>query len=364
MWDRNAEATWSHTPWQLRKAMREIADVVDTGVVLSRSVHLGLELMHARLAGGRVVTMWQQSRLTDDICRRTISHAARRRDCDAVLQIQDLAVLDRPYFVYQDMSFDALVEYRELAGLGPRKDLPPAALERRRQRQLRIYAGATGIFAMSEWLRRSLITVTGIPESKVTVINPGASTGPAAAGPVAFHAAPRRRLLFVGRGDFGRKGGDTVVAALEVLRREVDPEITLTVAGPDVWPLPGQPPEGVRFLGKLPLRQVAELYETHDLFVMPSRQEAFGIVFAEATARGMPCIARDAVAMPEIIQPGRNGALFTGHDPVVLAELIARTLADDALYANCYAAAAETRAWYSWERAATQAVAAITAALG
>jgi glycosyltransferase involved in cell wall biosynthesis len=78
----------------------------------------------------------------------------------------------------------------------------------------------------------------------------------------------------------------------------------------------------------------------------------------------MPCIARDAVAMPEIIRPGLNGALFTGHDPVVLADLIARTLADDALYANCHAAAAKTRAWYTWERAATQAVAAITAAVG
>ena len=120
--------------------------------------------------------------------------------------------------------------------------------------------------------------------------------------------APRRRLLFVGWGtdvsDFYRKGGDLVVAALALLRRDHDPRITLTVVGPETWPLPGSPPDGVRFLGSLPAHEVAPLYDSHDLFVMPSRMEAFGIVFTEAVARGLPCVARDAYAMPEIVTPG------------------------------------------------------------
>ena len=124
---------------------------------------------------------------------------------------------------------------------------------------------------------------------------------------------------------------------LALLRRDHDPQITLTVAGPEKWPLPGSPPDGVRFLGALPPGEVAALYDSHDLFVMPSRMEPFGIVFAEALSRGLPCIARDAYAMPEIVTPGLSGYLIAGDDEHELAATIAAALADDALYEACHA---------------------------
>ena len=48
---------------------------------------------------------------------------------------------------------------------------------------------------------------------------------------------------------FYRKGIDLIVDAVGVLRREYDPNITLTLAGLDEWPLPGGPPDGVNLLG-------------------------------------------------------------------------------------------------------------------
>src|SRR5690606_2438241 len=162
-------------------------------------------------------------------------------------------------------------------------------------------------------------------------------------------------LLMVATGFLG-KGGDLVLAALALLRREVDPAITLTVVGPRVWPLPGGPPDGVDFLGPRPRDEVAALYDRHDLFVLPSRLEGFGIVLAEAVARGLPCIARDAYAMPEVVEPGVTGSLLTGDDPAELAGLIASALADDSLYAKCRSRAGELAAWFSWDRAGRQAV--------
>ena len=47
----------------------------------------------------------------------------------------------------------------------------------------------------------------------------------------------------------------------------------------------------VEFLGRVPDEQLAQLYQSCDVFVMPSRGEGFGIVYAEAAACGKPVIA-------------------------------------------------------------------------
>ena len=96
---------------------------------------------------------------------------------------------------------------------------------------------------------------------------------------------------------------------------------------------------------------------------MPSRMEPFGKVFVEALARGLPCVARNAFAMPEIITPGVSGALITRDDENELAATIAAALADDALYESCYQRAPEIAEYFSWQRTARQVCMVITQAL-
>jgi glycosyltransferase involved in cell wall biosynthesis len=150
-----------------------------------------------------------------------------------------------------------------------------------------------------------------------------------------------------------------VVAALEALRRDHHRDTTLTVVGPDRWPLPGAVPDGVDFRGRRPAAEVAGLYDTHDVLVVPSRLEGFGKVFLEALARGLPCVGRDAFAMPELIRPGGNGALVRSEDPAELAAAVAGVLADDDVYATCAAEAPGLLARYTWDRAAAELTAAI-----
>ncbi len=363
VWDQpNPQATWSYTPWNLRAAMRRHADVVDVGVEIPAWAQVGLKALHARRRGGRLVTTWQQSRATDALFARIVRRAAGT--CDAVLEIGDVAALDRPYFLYQDFSFDTLLRSVASDGVELPLGLTRSDLMRRRERQRGVYAGAAGVFAMSHWFARSLVELSGLPPEKVHVLHPGrsaAAIGSDSQPPV--REAPRRRLLIVGA-DLVRKGGPLVLAALAVLRRDVDPGITLTVAGPPEWPLPGPVPDGVAFLGALPRADIVGLYDSHDLFVMPSRLEGFGIVFIEALARGLPCVGRDAYAMSEIIEPGTSGALTTGDDPNELADVIARVLVDDSLYAKCRERAPEVSTWFSWDRAGRQAVELIERHLG
>lgn len=387
LWEQRPEHTWSYSAWNLRAALQLIADTTDIGVQIPRLSRTALKAIHTRYRAGRLTTTWSYSRLTDAYnmraLRRELTGNPAARHCDAVLMIDDLAALPVPFFVYYDSSWDALISATDNAEVyAAMRLIAPSTMARRRERQLAVYERATGIIAMSHWFARSLVEQSGVSAEKVHVVHPGVSAGRAlqngrldasSAGeggeckprrPLRERAAPRRRLLFVGRQykafDFQRKGGDLVVAALALLRRDHDPRITLTIAGPEKWPLPGSPPDGVHFLGALPPDDVAALYDSHDLFVMPSRMEPFGIVFAEALARGLPCIARDAYAMPEIVTPGVSGALLTHDDEHELAGIIAATLADDALYEACYARAPELAAYFSWERAAAEVAQVIT----
>ena len=387
LWEQIPQRTWSGSAWNVRVALQLLADTVDIGVYVPRLSRAVLRAIHPRYYGGQLTTTWNYSRLTDAYNARSLRRELVRnpaaRQCDVGLVIEDVAALPIPFFTYYDSSWDALISTTESsAAYAASRLISPATMARRRDRQISVYERAAGIITMSHWLARSLVEQSGIPADKVHVAHPGISAGWAPhdshrdaspvreqrkrkpGRPLQERSAPRRRLLFVGRHykefDFYRKGGDLVIAALALLRREYDPQITLTIAGPEKWPLPGSPPDGVRFLGMLPPEEVPALYDSHDLFVMPSRMEPFGVAFVEALGRGLPCIARHAYAMPEIVTPGISGALITNDDEHELAATIAAALADNTLYESCYARAPKIAEYFSWRRTAAEIIQVMT----
>src|SRR5262249_30541396 len=64
---------------------------------------------------------------------------------------------------------------------------------------------------------------------------------------------------------------------------------------------------------------LAEEYRSADIFCLPSVQEGFGIVFLEAMAAGLPIVACEAAAMPEVVVDGECGVLVPPLDVPVLA---------------------------------------------
>jgi glycosyltransferase involved in cell wall biosynthesis len=70
------------------------------------------------------------------------------------------------------------------------------------------------------------------------------------------------------------------------------------------------------------------LYASADLLVLPSDQETWGLVVNEAMACGVPAVVSEAVGCgPDLIEPGRTGAVFPVGDIAALAEAIRSTLA-------------------------------------
>ena len=100
-------------------------------------------------------------------------------------------------------------------------------------------------------------------------------------------------LLLVGRGDERE--------ALEDLRDELGLQ------------------ECVHFLGYVPEEDLPAIYRASDLFSMMSIYEVQSIPTLQALATGLPVVAADAVALPEIVHDGINGFLVPPRNAEALA---------------------------------------------
>jgi glycosyltransferase involved in cell wall biosynthesis len=75
--------------------------------------------------------------------------------------------------------------------------------------------------------------------------------------------------------------------------------------------------------------EVAGIYANSDILLLPSDYEPWGVVIVEAAASGLAIIASDVVgAAPELVHPGRNGALFTSGSLVSLMAALRETTDD------------------------------------
>jgi len=133
----------------------------------------------------------------------------------------------------------------------------------------------------------------------------------------ARHGA-RPRVLFMG-GDFPRKGGFDLLAAWEAGGFAAHADLTLVTE----WRL-GALPAGVRQLRGIRGHAPAWIraWREADVFVMPTRNEAFGLVYQEAAAAGLPAIGSRLNAVPEIVADGDTGLLIPPGDVASLARAL------------------------------------------
>jgi len=88
--------------------------------------------------------------------------------------------------------------------------------------------------------------------------------------------------------------------------------------------------KSVRFMGVR--SNVGPLIAAADLMLLPSQQESFGLTALEAMACGVPVIASRVGGLPEVIDDGRSGFLFTVGNTDEAAEKAVRLLKDKELY--------------------------------
>jgi len=74
-----------------------------------------------------------------------------------------------------------------------------------------------------------------------------------------------------------------------------------------------------------------QIYQIAAVFAQPSSIEAQSIVALEAMAAGLPVVAADGGALPELVEDGENGFLFPPGSADDMAERIVRILRQDGL---------------------------------
>lgn len=181
---------------------------------------------------------------------------------------------------------------------------------------------------------------------------------------VAQDAKPRNlaeqtRLLFIGR-LHEEKGLHYLFEALALLD---DSSVTLEVAGKgpaenelrklaDDLGIADQ----VKWLGWLDRSEFDDVYGRADIFVGPSITaksgwvEAFGLVFAESLARGVPVIATKTGGIVDIVQDSVNGFLVDEKDPQAIADAIAQYRSNPSRYeAHRKNARARIEQNFSWD---------------
>ncbi|MBO4413995.1 MAG: glycosyltransferase family 4 protein [Clostridia bacterium] len=88
--------------------------------------------------------------------------------------------------------------------------------------------------------------------------------------------------------------------------------------------------ENVSFAGFMKKDKLAEYYLAADVFVMPTREDIWGLVVNEALSFGLPVVSTDrCVAALELVKEGETGFIVPSDDPAALAEAVGKALSLD-----------------------------------
>ena len=112
----------------------------------------------------------------------------------------------------------------------------------------------------------------------------------------------------------------------------------------------------------VPQDDLPPLYRGARLVVLPSLAEGFGLTALEAMACGIPVVAANASAIPEVV--GDAGLLVDPLETGAMTEAMLRVLTDEPLRKELSARGLARAAGFSWERAARQVLAVLDEAAG
>ena len=265
---------------------------------------------------------------------------------DAVVLLDGLVALAAPEVLVPHADRLRLVVLVHMP-LGHRP--PEDEAEEVRTRERAVLSAAAAIVTTSTWCRHRLLELYQLSAERIHVAEPGVDTAELATGTAGGGA-----LLCVAAVTFD-KGHDVLLDALATISDlswhcvcvgslDRDPAFAESLRRRS---LDGRLGDRVDFPGPRTGADLDRSYAAADLAVLASRAETYGMVVAEALARGLPVVATEVGGLTEALGQGaerlRPGLLVPPDDAVALGDALRAWLEDPGLRRHLRAAARERR---------------------
>jgi glycosyltransferase involved in cell wall biosynthesis len=260
-----------------------------------------------------------------------------------------------PVFMFQDSPFEIIQPlYDGMSHFTP-------AIMKEVQLVERVAAKrCAGIIETSEWAAMEARKLWRLADEKVAAIPFGANIKTTVNAQNVEQVLDSRsndevHLLWLGK-DWDRKGGDLAVETAKILN-ERGIKTKLRVVGAEV---PGQAPAFVEPIGFIDKKtpegreKLDNLLRTSHALILPTKAEAFGIVYLEAAAYAMPSLAPDVMGVGSAVLDGKTGRLLpTGATANQYADVIAEWRANQPAYRDlCKSALKTYEEEFTWNQVA------------
>lgn len=252
---------------------------------------------------------------------RQVEASLRGLDVDVVFGSGGLPVsyiqTDLPLVIWTDCTFANLLDY-----YGKYSNLSRRTIRDGHDADRNLYQRVERAIFASTWAADSAINDYGLAPEKATIVSRGANVPPGRSErdiEALIDARPTDRcILHLVGVDWQRKGGRIAAEAARLLNeRGIPTELRVVGVEPE---FDGPVPDYVKPYGRISkaspegmARFTKLLGEAHFLIV-PTRAEAYGIVYLEASAFGVPSLAARTGGVASALHEGVNGCLFDFDD--------------------------------------------------
>lgn len=350
--DANDAKVWSGTPFQCTQALRTRF----AGAHLIEDAFVDKVLSTVNRAARRLgIDLFREPVITKLIGYRTRRKIDKFKP-DVIVSIgasHKLAYCDisAPIVHVSDALFDSIVSTYERY-----KKLSDRSRSLGRDLQIRVIERCKHLVLSSNWAREDSIKHYSIAENFISVLPFGANVRVPPIEDLIFKDR-KLELIYIGK-DWAVKGGDKVIEVFKALRARA-PDAKLHLIGH----IPGQlrSGDGIEVHGFLDPRDEAQARRQTELLAQSafltvlSFHEAFGLVFCEAAAFGLPAISHNVGGISTIVRNDETGLLFdTQADAKTIADRMFELWQDRERYEAMSRAARDrfdqTLNWDSWSK--------------
>lgn len=344
----NPVGTWSGIPYQLRESLKKYFNVifVDSNDTKVLSIIKAVSKRIEKKTISHVLKPFYEK-----MHKKLISEKLKNYKNIPVLEISENVDVDNDFYLYRDMSYacypyvlDKFKDDKNNYGHGMLKHVSKDALTQRIVNEEKLVNKSKGTFFMGQWTVELLKDIYPNEKDKFIAVGGGLSKE---FENLSIDKTYNKKILFCGL-DYLRKGGDLVEEAFNILKQKYDKDAELIIAGPEI----NNHIEGVTYTGKINKKELSKYFNDCTVFCMPSRFEAYGLVFLEAQCYGLPIVAVDDYEMHHFVKDGENGYLVKNYDAEELAEALHKALNNKEMINNVINNASSFQKEHTWDAVA------------